>query len=212
MVVLPVRRGDTLDAFVTLGEKRSGDVYTATDLALLAAVVAQLSGELIRLDLGRYTSRDVVDVFVRDPGALAPQPRDVTIFFSDIRGSTTIAERLSRDALHQLQNEYFEAMADGIAAFTLAKARRTTASSPRNVLPATMTARLGEMRKNRSSRGLPCDAGAGSCSESNLRLPVTVTRDGSAPRSISRRADSSLCMQKRSMSASTRLKNGRRRR
>ena len=116
MVVLPVRRGDTLDAFVTLGEKRSGDVYTATDLALLAAVVAQLSGELIRLDLGRYTSRDVVDVFVRDPGALAPQPRDVTIFFSDIRGSTTIAERLSRDALHQLQNEYFEAMADGIAA------------------------------------------------------------------------------------------------
>ena len=46
-------------------------------------------------------------------------------------------------------------------------------------------------------------------SESNFRLPVTVTRAGSAPRSISRRADSSLCMQKRSTSASTRRKNGR---
>ena len=69
------------------------------------------------------------------------------------------------------------------------------------------------MRKNRStrSRGLPCRrAGApAASSESNFRLPVTVTRAGSAPRSMRRRADSSLCMQKRSTSASTRRKNGR---
>ena len=42
-----------------------------------------------------------------------------------------------------------------------AKACRTAASSPRIVLPAMMTGRLGEMRKNRStrSRGRPCAVG-----------------------------------------------------
>ena len=99
----------------------------------------------------------------------------------------------------------------GIVALMRAKARSTAASSPRIVLPATITVRFGDRRKKRStrSRGLPCAAGAGISSESNFRLPVTVTRAGSAPRSTSRRADSSLCMQKRSTSASTRRKNGR---
>ena len=36
-----------------------------------------------------------------------------------------------------------------------------------------------------------------------MRLPVTVTREPSAPMSMMRRADSSLCMQNRSTSAST---------
>ena len=52
-------------------------------------------------------------------------------------------------------------------------------------------------------------APGGKSSESNLSEPVTTTRSGAAPISTTRRADSSLCMQKRSMSASTRRKNGR---
>ena len=102
------------------------------------------------------------------------------------------------------------ASALGSVVLIRAKARSTAASSPRIVLPATTTTRCGEMRKNRStrSRGRPCPVAAGSSSESNLRLPVTVTRAGSAPRSTSRRADSSLCMQNRSTSASTRRKKG----
>jgi hypothetical protein len=104
------------------------------------------------------------------------------------------------------------ATAVGIVFFTRDSARSTAASSPRNVLPATITGLDGDMRKNRSSRGRTCGVDAGISSESNFRLPVTVTRDGSAPRSISRRADSSLCMQKPSTCARTRLKNGRARR
>ena len=61
----------------------------------------------------------------------------------------------------------------------------------------------------RQQRTVPCDVGAGSSSESNLRLPVIVTRDGSAPSARRRPAVSSPCTQKRSISASTRLKNGR---
>ena len=86
---------------------------------------------------------------------------------------------------------------------------------PCSVLPAMMhravAARCGSSAA-RGSRPRPCAAGAGSSSESNFRLPVTTTRSGSAPSSTIRRADSSLCMQKRSTSASTRRKNGRTRR
>jgi hypothetical protein len=94
---------------------------------------------------------------------------------------------------------------------TRAKARSTALSSPFIVLPATMTVRFADTRKKRStrSRGRACAAAGGSCSESNFRLPVTVTRDASPPNDTSRRADSSLCMQKRSTSSSTRRKNGR---
>jgi hypothetical protein len=77
----------------------------------------------------------------------------------------------------------------------------------RYLLPATTTGRFGESRKNRRTRPGP-RPGVGALRESNFRLPVTVMRAGSAPRSTSRRAVSSPCTQKRSTSASTRRKNG----
>src|SRR5439155_17945985 len=49
-VLLPVTRSDFLTAFVALGPKRSGDVYTVTDLALLAAVADKVSGELLHFE------------------------------------------------------------------------------------------------------------------------------------------------------------------
>ena len=64
----------------------------------------------------------------------------------------------------------------------------------------------------RAHEAVPGRARRASAPASNLRLPVTVTRDGSAPMAITRRADSSLCMQKASTSASTRPSSGRSRR
>ncbi|MCZ6784464.1 MAG: hypothetical protein O7G30_14270, partial [Proteobacteria bacterium] len=49
-VVVPVRQGDALAAFVCLGPKRSGDVYTPTDLSHLAAVAETVSQRLQRFD------------------------------------------------------------------------------------------------------------------------------------------------------------------
>ena len=49
-VVVPVRRDETLLAFLCLGPKRSGDVYTSTDLSLLAAVAEAVSSQLRRFD------------------------------------------------------------------------------------------------------------------------------------------------------------------
>jgi len=99
---------------------------------------------------------------------------------------------------------------DGCVRRAVANASSTGRSSPLIVLAAMNTGRDVGTRKNRRTRPAPRPAAtAGNSSESNLRLPVTLTRAGSAPISMMRRADSSLCMQNRSTSASTRLKNPR---
>ena len=50
--ILPLYRGDVLDAFVCLGEKRSGDVFTRSELALLESL-----GERFSLVLGRFDEK-----------------------------------------------------------------------------------------------------------------------------------------------------------
>lgn len=49
-MVLPVRRGGDLAAFICLGPKLSGDLYTPTDRNLLSFVAEKISGELQRFD------------------------------------------------------------------------------------------------------------------------------------------------------------------
>ncbi len=43
-----VRSGDTLLAFLCLGRKRSGDIHTGTDLALLTAVADKMATQMER--------------------------------------------------------------------------------------------------------------------------------------------------------------------
>ena len=45
-LLTPLRPHGALDAFLCLGPERSGDVYTPTDLTLLASVAHHLSEEL----------------------------------------------------------------------------------------------------------------------------------------------------------------------
>lgn len=47
-IVIPFTRGERLVAFLCLGQKRSGDVYVSTDLALLAVVVDKTATEFMR--------------------------------------------------------------------------------------------------------------------------------------------------------------------
>jgi hypothetical protein len=47
--LVPIRRGAELAAFWCLGPKRSGDIYTSTDLALLGAVAGAISDRLLAL-------------------------------------------------------------------------------------------------------------------------------------------------------------------
>jgi signal transduction histidine kinase len=57
-LLLPVRRGRELAVFVALGPKRSGDVYTASDLALLSAVGDAGTRQLERLQVADVLARE----------------------------------------------------------------------------------------------------------------------------------------------------------
>ena len=120
-VVLPVRRGTDLVAFVCLGSKQSGDVYTSTDLALLAGVAHALSRDLLRFDdaqiiregramqeaLRRYLPEPVAAHLAGGKSTQAGE-REVSALFVDIRGFTTAADGAApSDAVARL-NEFFE--------------------------------------------------------------------------------------------------------
>ncbi len=62
----------------------------------------------------RFVSRDVVQHMLEHPELVRPggQRRDLTVFFSDLSGFTTISEMLSPEDLVTLLNEYLGAMTD----------------------------------------------------------------------------------------------------
>ncbi len=70
----------------------------------------------IRNTFSKFVSKDIVDELLKDPDkiALGGARREITVFFSDVRGFTTISESLSPEELVQLLNEYLSAMTDSI--------------------------------------------------------------------------------------------------
>jgi class 3 adenylate cyclase len=121
--LLPVRRGADLAAAICLGAKRSGDIYTDTDLALLAAVADKVSGELLRFDtavilrqeremseaLRRYVPEPVAARLTRGQ-AIEGGERDVSVLFVDIRGYSTYSEQQAAGTVFSMVNRYTEAV------------------------------------------------------------------------------------------------------
>jgi adenylate cyclase len=93
----------------------------------LAALASQINGmlsdlanarEVIRSAFGRYVSEDVARVILSRPEGteLGGQQREVTILFSDLRGYSTITEKMSPADVVGLLNEYFGAMSEIVEA------------------------------------------------------------------------------------------------
>ncbi|MBF0322806.1 MAG: adenylate/guanylate cyclase domain-containing protein, partial [Magnetococcales bacterium] len=72
---------------------------------------------MIKSAFGQYLSPKVVDILVKDPSklSLGGEQREMTAFFSDVAGFSTISEKLTPQELVQLLNEYLTAMCDIIA-------------------------------------------------------------------------------------------------
>jgi len=68
----------------------------------------------IRQTFSRFVSKDVVDELLKNPDnlQLGGSKREITIFFSDVRGFTTISEALGPEELVKLLNEYLSAMTE----------------------------------------------------------------------------------------------------
>jgi class 3 adenylate cyclase len=121
--LLPVTRGDTLAGFICLGPKKSGDVYTGTDLTLLAALASRISAELLRFGeqqllrearvlegrLRRYVPASVRAQLARG-AELEAGEREVSVLFVDIRGYASYAEGRRAEEIFSTVNRYTEAV------------------------------------------------------------------------------------------------------
>lgn len=75
--------------------------------------------ELLIDSFSRYVSRDVVQRLLsrgNQEHKLEGERRACSVLFADIRGFTTISERVSLESLHALLNEYFRVMIDQVNA------------------------------------------------------------------------------------------------
>ena len=69
-----------------------------------------------RDSFARYLSRDVMAKVLSDAPSLRGEHREVSILFSDLRGFTTLSERMQPEQIAAHLNEYFEAMTAAIFA------------------------------------------------------------------------------------------------
>jgi adenylate cyclase len=126
-LMVPLIFQDKVIGLLNLGEKKSGKFYNRGDIDLLrtlanqgavaienARLVNQMkSEELVRANLARYLSPQIVDQVIKKDVQvnLGGNRKVVTVLFSDIRNFTRISESLPPDKLVELLNEYFTEMA-----------------------------------------------------------------------------------------------------
>lgn len=78
------------------------------------------SGEKERREMrnlfSKYVSKDVLEEILRDPSkvTLGGEEKEVTVFFSDIRGFTTLSEKTTPRELIEILNRYFTAMSEEV--------------------------------------------------------------------------------------------------
>jgi adenylate cyclase len=77
-------------------------------------MVADREERFLRASFSLYLAPQVIDQMMASNKLpiLGGEMRDVTVFFSDVAGFSTTAEKLAPDALVQLMNEYLSAMTD----------------------------------------------------------------------------------------------------
>lgn len=76
----------------------------------------EVRNRFIKNTFGRYLSDEIVDVVLESPEGLTlgGERRQVTILMSDLRGFTSVAERLGPEQVVRMLNHYLGAMADVI--------------------------------------------------------------------------------------------------
>jgi adenylate cyclase len=75
-----------------------------------------LARRRLRDALGRYVSPEIAARVERNPQSLAGERRQVSILFSDLRGFTTLSERMAPEQMAARLTEYFDAMTAAIFA------------------------------------------------------------------------------------------------
>jgi adenylate cyclase len=87
---------------------------TYTALTVYEYVTEEKEKRMIKGMFQHYVSPTLVDALIKDPSMLklGGEKRVITVFFSDVEGSTSISEQITPEELVALLNEYLTAMAD----------------------------------------------------------------------------------------------------
>jgi adenylate cyclase len=105
--------------FFFLNHKLIGVVYPLTTVLVVFMTVTLFNyffegreRKFIHGAFGRYVSPQVVSELVKSPEklTLTGEQKELTVLFSDIRGFTTISERMDSEQLGRFMNEYLTAM------------------------------------------------------------------------------------------------------
>jgi len=79
-------------------------------VSLYRALVEEKEKRKVRGYFGQYVSPEVVRQLLLDPKLVEPRKTEISVMFSDIRGFTTISEKLDAQQLAQFLNEYLSDM------------------------------------------------------------------------------------------------------
>ncbi len=192
---VPLKVEDRILGTIYLDSRRAGHEFNEEDLELFLSLASQsamaiyntqlyhqmVEAEKKRASLGRFLSPAVVDEILRHDAALELGGRKATVtaMFGDIRGFTTIAERMAPSDLVAMLNEYFTAMTaiifgnkgtlDKYIGDEIMAVFGAPLSAPDDALRAVragmaMQARNAELNVERGARGIPqFEVGIGIC-------------------------------------------------
>jgi adenylate cyclase len=79
-------------------------------VSLYRALVEEKEKRRVRAAFGQYLSPEVVRRLLVNPGLVEPRKTEITVMFSDIRGFTTISEKLDAQELAVFLNQYLSDM------------------------------------------------------------------------------------------------------
>jgi adenylate cyclase len=127
-MAVPLLSGDEVKGIMFLDSRERVAAFTTKDLEVLSAIAAQASVALEnseyaralereaeqRAQLSRFLSPALVEQAARGALELAKggQLTELTILFSDIRGFTSMSEKLPAQEVVKMLNDYFELMVD----------------------------------------------------------------------------------------------------
>jgi adenylate cyclase len=79
-------------------------------VSLYRVLVEEKEKRKLRSEFAQYLSPEVIRRLMVDPGLVDPKKTDITVMFSDIRGFTTISEKLDAQELALFLNQYLSDM------------------------------------------------------------------------------------------------------
>jgi adenylate cyclase len=108
--------GELGHSFNLMTEELQG-AYSKMKGYALETAIARRREQKIRNIFQKYVPNEVIDIYFRNPEKmLVGDNRVLAVLFSDIRGFTTIAERMPPDQMVESLNDYFSRMVDAVTA------------------------------------------------------------------------------------------------